>query len=539
MSEKAKLQLKWGSYGRLPQTIAAADVGTIFVATDAQSIYLGAEQGKAPLQLSGVVRSYPTLESFQDAINIEAATPPYKFDSSVIYFIEDDQALMQWDSTPTEDYPYGHWVQLNTLKSDFDTLVGVVGELTSSMEALTGTEGIAKTIKALQDKDSAHDSAIETLQDQVAGSTNGLIKQVGDLNDTLKDYGTLKSTVETLANTDLVTQIDFNKFINSDHIPLSDTVDGILEQQEDDGEQIAANKADIEAINKALKDSYYTVDQVDQEFTDTWTEIEKELDKIDVTDRFEVVEDWVDANKTNIAAALTTIEKLSDTYATLDEFEDHVELYETLNGTVGNMNTDIRTNIKPKLGQIETNKANIEAIQNSMLTDDDKQELLNTITTNINAANCLHYKGSISISNDFNNINKATLKIGSTYIITADCTLKLDGTKDTSCHAGDLIIATGTEENGVITSSLGWVHVQSGYYKTHEPLLAPTIDSKNNFVKIDLTSLNGTGSTGDLGYAFIKPLDNLKVTSGTYTVGTGTNAKTYNCIDLSMEWGTF
>jgi hypothetical protein len=143
----------------------------------------------------------------------------------------------------------------------------------------------------------------------------------------------------------------------------------------------------------------------------------------------------------------------------------------------------------------------------------------------------LTYRSSISNASDFTGLSNVT--IGSTYIITATVTLSINGS-NTVCYAGDLLIATAksgkTEgENGFLAANdINWVHVQSGYYKTHEGVL------KSAESKIRLTSMNGNGTPGDLGEI---TLTNGDTDTDKHNLVIDTS--TANTISFKLEWLSF
>ena len=90
---------------------------------------------------------------------------------------------------------------------------------------------------------------------------------------------------------------------------------------------------------------------------------------------------------------------------------------------------------------------------------------------------------------------------------------------------GDLLIATGTETNGVITSNLKWDHVPSGYHAEYVPEMTTNFTSSNT-AAVQLTSAHGT----DLG--------NFQITGASGSNITIDNPNG-NVIAIGMTWGTF
>lgn len=79
------------------------------------------------------------------------------------------------------------------------------------------------------------------------------------------------------------------------------------------------------------------------------------------------------------------------------------------------------------------------------------------IDEKLNAVNAMTYKGTVGTGATVTTLPTSGVKVGDTYKV---------ATKGThgghSCDVGDLLIATGTETNGVISSGLTWTYVPSG-----------------------------------------------------------------------------
>lgn len=75
----------------------------------------------------------------------------------------------------------------------------------------------------------------------------------------------------------------------------------------------------------------------------------------------------------------------------------------------------------------------------------------------LNAVDAMTYKGTLGTGGTVTELPTTNVKIGDTYkVVTA-------GTWGThACNVGDLLIATGTETNGAISSNLVWTYVPSG-----------------------------------------------------------------------------
>lgn len=138
----------------------------------------------------------------------------------------------------------------------------------------------------------------------------------------------------------------------------------------------------------------------------------------------------------------------------------------TLQGTVNKLDGDVNTtgSVKKQI------KDATDALETS-LTD--------KIEDKINAANAMEYQKGINSKTALNEIDTSKAKVGDTYVITA----AFDNYKP-----GDLLIATGTETDGVITSNFSWTHVKTGYDASLEQKLT-TVDGK-----VQLSSIAGANN---------------------------------------------
>lgn len=157
--------------------------------------------------------------------------------------------------------------------------------------------------------------------------------------------------------------------------------------------------------------------------------------------------------------------------------------------------------------------------------DDLEKDLLSKVQT----ADAMIYRGTVANESELATKSEALggAGIGDTYKATAEFTM----TNGTKVNIGDLLIASGTEENGVITSAtLAWDHVPSGYVANYNPTLS-AVTSATNVVDVNLTSAHAAeGTSGDLGDFQISADAGSAVT---VRVAEGNN------IAIGMTWGTF
>lgn len=120
----------------------------------------------------------------------------------------------------------------------------------------------------------------------------------------------------------------------------------------------------------------------------------------------------------------------------------------------------------------------------------------------IEAVNAMTYKGTVGENGTVTVLPSTGVKIGDTYKV-----VKVGNYGGHSCDVGDLLIALGTEVDGVITSGLTWTYVPSG----------DDVDSQYELnVANNTISLKNTVTKDVVGSATVKGSDYIEVaTSGT------------------------
>jgi hypothetical protein len=155
--------------------------------------------------------------------------------------------------------------------------------------------------------------------------------------------------------------------------------------------------------------------------------------------------------------------------------------------------------------------------------EDAEKDLTDLINSEIDAANAMSFKNGVEKFDDLPTVAEDEIQIGDTYVVKATFTAN-----DVTYYAGDLLVATGTEVNGLIVGDLVWTHVETGYIESHNSKLSVT----DNTVK--LTSFAaGADAQGDLGTVQFKAADNTNLVVNTTTAGMN------GVVTLSMEWGSF
>lgn len=188
------------------------------------------------------------------------------------------------------------------------------------------------------------------------------------------------------------------------------------------------------------------------------------------------------------------------------------------------------TNINKEIGNADGSEAGTlwNAIKANATDIDTLEE---TIASEINAANGMTYKGGVGSTNDINGITAP--EIGDTYVATQAFTFTQEG-KTVQVYAGDLLVASGTETNGVITANLKWTLVNTGYIQSHEATLGVAAITKGAQINLNsyVSALSGTPNSGDLGKVQIVS-DNLMISSS-YDEATKTSE-----IKINAVWGDF
>ena len=211
-------------------------------------------------------------------------------------------------------------------------------------------------------------------------------------------------------------------------------------------------------------------------------------------------------NKTAIAGLDTTVKEHTTTLG------QHTTSIEGLQTTVDN------------LPNVYVNQEDYAEDQQKLA--DAIAEQHKTIVDSINAANGMRYVKGIASYDELPVLAEGVeIRVGDTYVVTNENGF----IEDTVYYAGDLLVAKGTEENGVIVSDLGWDHVETGYVRSHEATMAASAGTAND-VKVKLTSFTAAaagGEGGDLGAFVLKGEENIKISMEGQQVAIG------------MAWGTF
>ena len=446
-------------------------------------------------------------------------------------------------------------------------------EAVDALEELTGTGGagnsLTERIKALED-----------WKAETAITVSGLVTDVANHNTTIESHTTKITNLETwkgTTNTKLETiegdisdlkdaDSSFETRIkaNEDNISAHATEIGNLQASLAGINTEVAKKADsstVSALSERVDDHKDRLDGIDGEIDG----IDGKIANIETAIGPQGdIQKNIAQNATDIAGAKDRIgvneNAIQSINNTLTNHEGRITQTESDIVEIGNVNNaqgEAITNLQSRVGTAEGNitqlqsdvAKNVQDIGNvaqdladnyytKTEADNKHTDLENTLrgelTSHINAANALVYVGGITTATEWNTIKTKDASIGHTYVVAASgLNLNINGV-DTTCYAGDLLIATGTEADNVIpAANIEWVHVKAGYNES----LASTMrvidgDEANTHKKatVQLSSYSGAAinNHGDLGkFSIISDSDNLEVKVNGEDV------------TVSMAWGSF
>ena len=396
-----------------------------------------------------------------------------------------------------------------------------------------------------------------TLNSTVTDTTNGLVKQVTDLRTDLGNktdgeeadsaFGKIAKLREDLDALD--GEVDT---LSGNHNTLKDRVDTINTTLGEAQSAISGNAEDIKALQDAIGDGTGTESLTSRLNTvETWKE---QVSGVVGDANGGLVKDVADlkgnvgtlqAKDTELAGDIqentTAIEGVADRVSDLEDVvgdadgglvKDVADLQTAdtqINGKIDGLTTRMTTaegTIKEHTTSITELQADVQANTqsiaklNGLETEEGsvayqvkqaKDALSAEIDADINAANAMTYKGGVD---SYSALPTSDVRIGDTYVLTD---------KNGQYNPGDFFIASAeenSEENGVITGTVTWSHVKTGY----DAKLESKLTGANG--KLLLTSHTGE-EDGDLG----------KIT---FTAqGSATVAVADNQVTIGMAWGEF
>ncbi len=572
----AELLFKKGLHANL--AAATKKAGTLYVTTDEKCLYMDISDTER-IRLQGSVLYYSTLEEFYNN-----ARPPYSTD--VIYFIEKAQkrdedgnvvageytafnALMRWNGS--------EWIQLNATAASVDAAIAdLQRQITANAGTLTahGTaiEGALNRISVLEGyvgapahkNDAGEDvaasglhaavatnandiDAIETAigDDNTAGSIKGRIKAVEGEIGTDTTEGSVKYRVKTAENAidaleEIVETLATKKEVEDLDKDLQDQIDAINAELGDpttdnkpaaEGTVWHAIEANIEAIaeiNETLGDGSGT-----GSITSRLTAVEGKA-----SDNTAAIEGL--ATKVGIPETPAYDEGISNLYGQVTknkaDIADHEGRVDALETAVGDANSGLvkkaEDNRLATVKNAEDIGKNAQAIKDvsdaldlhaenaakTYETIENVAKIKTELDGKILAANAMRYIGTAASKADLG--KGIDISVGDTYVASTDL---YNDDNSLFAHAGDLIIAKGTEVDGVISAeSLIWDVVDTGYVRAHENKLVleqadgSTLVHLKNYADQDVSSFA------------------IKSTSANVAV-----AAKDSTVEISLQWAEF
>ena len=200
--------------------------------------------------------------------------------------------------------------------------------------------------------------------------------------------------------------------------------------------------------------------------------------KIVAGDNVNIVADG--ANKFKISSSyVNTVIATNGVAVELDKYDED---------TNKNATGKITVSITDTAGQVYTGESeaitykvgNTSYIPGSTLPVYTKTEVDNAL----NGLNGMTYKGTVGVSKSLPTLASG-VSVGDTYLVDADNKISVAAGSSYSGEAitagkGDLLIATGTETNGIITSDLKWSYVPAGDDAEHDTHYTWDSDATNN-----------------------------------------------------------
>lgn len=381
--------------------------------------------------------------------------------------------------------------RLNGIEEDIDDLETAQSTLQGRVEANEGNIESAQTnITNLQSDLSEISNRVTTNEENIGTLTSGLESS----NTRIGDLETWKNNTVTPALTDHNTRLG--------------TAEGDIDTIEGNITNITSDISDINGEITALKNNLGTNDKTDTTAFGRIKVLEEAASKASSD-----IEGILGVNSTQGSAISNLQTRMGTAETDIDNLEqDNAEIKSDIAGIKNNHYT----------------KAEVDNQHTTLRSD-----LTNQLNSHIAAANALVYIGGVGSVSEWNTIKSKDASVGDTYVVTASGeTLNINGTNVT-CYAGDLLIATGTETNNVISAAdIQWVHVKAGYNEDLASTLRVIDDGTNVNKKaaIQLSSYAGAiaGDHGDLGQFFIvSDSNNLEVKVN------GEN------VNISMVWDSF
>lgn len=482
--------------------------GSINITTDEPAIYLDIDDVRKRIGDVVVVNTLndlmPKFEGSED-LNWGEANSQYvnAWSTTALYYVTDANALLKWTGEEWKQINSGEGGSSIDLSEIWGQINGLSGRVDNVENSLTS---LSPQVNELSEDVADHTTRIEKLEDEVfgdAGLSNVVEQHATQIGELDKKITTNTNNIGALQSS--VASIDENKVNKSTYDLLVSNVNSMAETLEGKASQteVNANKASIETLNAKVQ----------------------------------TAEGKIDNHAGRLDTLENTAESLNQAVSTKVEQEVFDELSELVNDnkTVLEEQNQVLANkaeqsVVNKINeQVGSNASAITGLQNSVSTKAEQstvetleETLMAKITNDINAANAMEYKGSITSEDD---LPQPLVKIGDTYIASENfqTTEKKFG-KVISISTGDLIIATiakdKTESDGyILPDDIIWEHIPTGYSSQFDPYLI------SNGTSIELKTFNDK----DKGSILLTGDNNNVVIENDGA----------NKIKVSLVWGSF
>ena len=376
-------------------------------------------------------------------------------------------------------------------------------EATNEAVAANGAEisGLKTTVSTKANQSDL--TALETIvngkanQSAVTSLGNRVTKNEEDIAGHTTDITSLNESVTQLSTNKVDKKSGYSLVADTEITKLATIAEGANKTIVDSAlSNTSTNPVQNKIIHKALSDLTGTVQSNYETLSENITNLnDNKANKSDVTTSVNNLQEQInaitgaDGGSTNITTLTKRIQDLETTDV------DH-------NSRISQNTTDI--------GAI---KETIPTLATKDDLDQAKNDLTDVINEEIEAANAMKYKGSVDSASALSAITTAS--IGDTYVVS---------TAFDTYNAGDLLIASSsnTEDNDVITGTIKWDHVATGYSSTFDQKLV--VEDGDQAAVIHLQNHAGT-SVAQVG---------LQSANDSLTLEASNNV-----ITLNMVWGEF
>lgn len=425
--------------------------------------------------------------------------------------------------------------RVSNLETDNTNNKGDISSLKAAVGTNDGKGALFTRVAALEAEVTEADTAAALLEARVKANEDNITTLTSDLDKAEKAIEDANASI--LENSAEIAK----KANQTDLNALKDRVDGHDTAINTANDNIAKNAQAITAVDNRIgkadgSEANTVYAAIKQNASDILTNASDIADNASEIAKIKSADSTRDDKISDIEDEIEAIKSVNTTQG--KDIKDLNDWKATASNTISNLDTDMIQAKKDiaantaKFGNYYT-KTEADGIHEALET-----ELRDELTNHINAANALTYISGIGDATTWNGIKAKDAAIGHVYVVTTSgLTLDLNGT-NTTCYAGDLLIATAksgkTETNGVLAGAdIAWVHVKAGYNsELADNLSIADADGTdaNKKATVRLTSYAGAAANnhGDLGkFTLVADSDNLEI------------AVSGEEVKVSMVWAEF